>query len=118
MDGQREAGSLLLAVEDAHLGRTVAGAGHGVGGNGGFNDSKLVSGEFDGESGKALGQLSAGARAYDRNNEAAFSQHPCDGQLRRRNAFGEGDLLELRNQLAIARQVVACEARQARAEVA
>ena len=97
---------LLLAVEHAHLGRIVASARNGLGRNGSFDSGKLIGGELDRESAQALGQLSPRARANHWDNEAALGQHPCDGQLRGRNAFAVGDLLEFCNQLLVTRQVV------------
>src|SRR5919198_5600825 len=79
---------------------------------------KVICAELDVDRGGVLLEVGAALRARDRHDVVTLREQPRDRELRRRDAFFGGDLLDLVGEAQIGPQVVAGKSRAGTAEVA
>src|SRR3954447_24872641 len=104
---------LSLAVEVGHLALVVAGAGGRAGRHRALDALEVGGGELDVERAERLAQALARARADERDDVVAPRADPRDRDLRDRHAGALGDLAQRLDELEVAVQVLAGEARSA-----
>jgi hypothetical protein len=78
---------------------------------------ELVGAQLDVRRGDVLLQTRAALGPGDRDDVVALGQHPCKRELRRRHALGGGELLDRGDEVEVALEVLALEARVPAAEV-